>query len=152
MSGQVQKSEIATMSTFVLHGTVHGRFGGLRPETGKPSPETPKTLFPTTASSDAFIVVKRRAGEMSGMPSGTPDTVQRRSRISDERDSAAFPGASHRDHRRATGSDERTDDETLRRVFGKSVRHGVRSLRERRVHGLQRCSYGHSEKGNRPDQ
>lgn len=34
MFGQIQKPEIAAMSTFVLHGTVYGRFGGLRSKTG----------------------------------------------------------------------------------------------------------------------
>lgn len=35
MFGQIQESETAAMSTFVLHGAVHGRFSGLRSETGK---------------------------------------------------------------------------------------------------------------------
>lgn len=35
MFGQVQKSKIATMSTFVLYGTMYGWFGGLRSKTGK---------------------------------------------------------------------------------------------------------------------
>lgn len=67
-------------------------------------------------------------GKMSGMSSGTSDTVQRCPRVSDERYPTTFPGTAYRDHRGAAGSDERTDDETLRRMLRKGVRDGLRPL------------------------
>lgn len=90
-------------------------------------------------------------GEMSRMPGGTSDTVQRRPGISDKCYATAFLGIAYRNYGRTAGPDQRTSDETLWCVFGEIVRHVVCSLRERRVRRLQRCPYGHITTRNRPD-
>lgn len=87
---------------------------------------------------------------MSGMSSGTPYTVQRCSRISDERNSSTFLGTPYRNNWRVTRSNKWTDNETMWCVFGKSVRDIMRSLREGCMFRLQKCSYGYSEKRNCP--
>lgn len=86
------------------------------------------------------------------MSSRTSHTVQRCSGISDKCHIAAFLRTTHRNNRRASGSNEWTDNETLRRMLRESIRDVMRSLRERSVRGLQKCSYGYSEKRNRSNQ
>lgn len=86
------------------------------------------------------------------MSSRTSNTVQRCSGISDECNAAALLRTTHRNHRGASRSNKWTDNETLRRVLGESIRDVMRSLRERSVRGLQKRSYGYFEKRNRPDQ
>lgn len=145
MFGQIQKPEIAAMSTFVLHGTVYGRSGRLRSKAG--------TYYITFGVRRFFsnLLNGSMIGEMSRMPGGTSDTVQRRPGISDQCYATAFLGTAYRNYGRTAGSDQRTSDETLRRVFGKIVRHVVCSLRQRRMRRLQRCPYGHITSRNRPN-
>lgn len=89
---------------------------------------------------------------MSGMSSRTSDTLQWRSRISDKCNSTAFLRTSYRNYWRATRSNEWTNNETLWGMLRKSVCNTMRSLRERCMFGLQRCSYGYLKTRNRPNQ
>lgn len=59
--------------------------------------------------------------------SGPRDSLTRavlspgRAGVPDQRDPATIPGIAHRDHRRATGPDQRTDNGTVRRLLGEKL-------------------------------
>lgn len=90
-------------------------------------------------------------GKMSGMSSGTSNTVQWCSRISNKCNSTAFLGTPYRNYWRVTRSNEWTNNETLWCMFRKSIRDIMRSLRKRSMFGLQRRSYGYFKKRNSPN-
>ena len=65
--------------------------------------------------------------------------------LPDQRDPATIPGIAHRDHRGATRPDQRSNDGTLRRLFGEKLLLPVRPLREKVLPRVQGRSHGHPQ-------
>lgn len=71
-----------------------------------------------------------------------------RAGVPDQRDPAAIPGIAHRDHRRATGPDQRPDNGTVRRLFGEKLLLPLCPLWEKVLPRVQGRSHGHPQAWN----
>ena len=84
------------------------------------------------------------AGKVPRMSCRTQDPLPGSAGLPYERDLAKVPGTPHRDNRRTSRPNKRSDNGAVQRLLGEVLLLCMRPLREEDMLRLQGCSYGHS--------